>query len=75
MSAIFETLLSSCDCYRLVTSVLAVADLFSVFMAKNIHRMSKNIGRMHLKTSCNYDIRSNSISVTHLIFDVENLRF
>ena len=51
VSAIFETLLSCRDCYRLVTSVLAAADVFSVFTAKNIHRMSKNIDRMRPKTS------------------------
>ena len=47
MLAIFETLLSSRDCYRLVTSVLGVADIFSVFTAKIRHRLSENIGRMH----------------------------
>ena len=31
MLAIFEALLSFRDCYRLVTSVLAVADVFGVF--------------------------------------------
>ena len=65
--------MSSRDCYRLVASVLAVADVFSVFTAKNIDRMSKNIDLMRPKTSRNYDIRSKSISVTH--FDVENWRF
>ena len=56
VSAIFETLLSSRDSYRLVTSVLAVADIFSVFTAKNIQRMSKKVYRMRPKTSSNYDI-------------------